>query len=41
MLPALQSAATSPFWGIGVPAFIFLVAFGVTWLLYRHFSSQS
>lgn len=41
MILALQSAAVSPFWGIGVPAFIFIVAFVVTWLLYRHFSKSS
>ena len=41
MLLTFQSVPFSPIWGIGVPAFIFIVAFVVTWLLYRHFSRQS
>jgi len=36
----LQQADFSFLWGIGIPAFIFLVAFAVTWFLYRHFASK-
>lgn len=28
-------------WGIAVPATIFMIAFGVTWLLYRQFSGKN
>ncbi len=27
-------------WGILIPSAIFIVAFGMTWLLYRHFAKQ-
>lgn len=39
----LQEAAQrpdSPWWGILVPALIFIIAFGVTLMLYRHFSKE-
>ena len=29
-----------PWWGIIVPAAIFIIAFVVTWLLYRHFAAR-
>ena len=32
--------ATSPLWGILVPALIFIIAFAVTLMLYRHFSKE-
>lgn len=44
MILLLQQAIQRPessWWGILVPACIFLVAFGVTLLLYRHFSQAS
>jgi len=27
-------------WGIAVPATIFVIAFAVTWFLYRHFKAK-
>lgn len=29
------------FWGIIIPAFVFLVSFVTTWMLYRHFANQT
>lgn len=30
----------SPLLGVVIPAAIFLLSFGLTWLLYRHFSQN-
>ena len=40
MTALMQQAASVPWWGIIVPATIFIIAFAVTWLLYRHFAGQ-
>lgn len=40
MIALLQQASGVPWWGIIIPATIFVIAFVVTWLLYRHFSGQ-
>ena len=36
-----QSGSASILWGILVPALIFVVAFAITWKLYRHFSGRA
>ncbi len=28
-------------WGIVIPAFVFIVSFVITWMLYRHFADQA
>ena len=38
MLLQVAERTTSSWWGIVVPALVFIIAFGVTLLLYRHFS---
>ncbi len=40
MTTALVQVLASLVWGIVVPALIFVIAFVVTMLLYRHFSKQ-
>ncbi len=40
MIALIQQTSPIPWMGIIVPAIIFLIAFGVTWLLYRHFARQ-
>jgi hypothetical protein len=29
------------FWGIVIPALVFIISFVITWLLYRHFARQT
>ncbi len=29
-----------PVWGIVIPALVFIFSFGITWLLYKHFSKE-
>ena len=41
MTLVMQTATANLIWGVGVPALIFLIAFVVTWLLYRHFSERA
>ena len=38
LLQQVAERATSSWWGIVVPALIFIIAFSATLLLYRHFS---
>lgn len=40
LLQQAAQRAESPWWGILVPALIFIIAFGVTLMLYRHFSKE-
>ncbi len=34
----VEAPAGGVLWGVIVPSLVFLVTFGATWLLYRHFS---
>ncbi len=40
MIASALQQSTNLLWGILVPALIFVIAFVVTLLLYRHFSRQ-
>lgn len=40
MIASALQQSSNPLWGILVPALIFVIAFVVTLLLYRHFSRQ-
>ena len=40
MIAFLQQADFNVLWGIIVPASVLLIAVGVTWKLYKHFSGK-